>query len=35
MDGKTLEKNRHLFMGASENENISAIVSGEKFLNIR
>ena len=35
MDGKTLEKTDIYIMDASENENISAIVSGEKFLNIR
>ena len=34
MDGKTLEKNRRIFMNASENENISAIFSWENFLNI-
>jgi hypothetical protein len=27
MDGKTLGKNRHIFMGASESENISALSS--------
>ena len=34
MDEKTLEKNRHIFMGASENENISVLSSQENFLNI-
>jgi hypothetical protein len=27
MDGKTLEKNSHIFTGASESENISALSS--------
>jgi hypothetical protein len=34
MDEKTLGKNRHVFMGASENEIISVLSSSENFLNI-
>ena len=34
MDGKTLKKNKHIFMGASESENISALFSCKNFLNI-
>ncbi|MDE5098054.1 MAG: hypothetical protein O4861_06795 [Trichodesmium sp. St16_bin4-tuft] len=34
MDGKTLGKNKHIFMGASESENISALFSCKNFLNI-
>ena len=34
MDEKTLGKNRHIFMGASENENIFVLSSSENFLNI-
>ena len=34
MDGKTLGKNKHIFTGASESENISALFSRENFLNI-
>jgi hypothetical protein len=31
MDGKTFKKNSHIFMGASESENISAPFSWEIF----
>ena len=34
MDGKTLGKNKHIFTGASGNENISVLSSSENFLNI-
>jgi hypothetical protein len=34
MDGKTLKKNKHIFMGASESENISALFSCKNFSNI-
>ena len=34
MDEKTLGKNRHIFMGASENKIIFVLSSSENFLNI-
>jgi hypothetical protein len=34
MDGKTFKKNSHIFRGASESENISALFFWEDFLNI-